>query len=126
MVNQNLAWSCGICTIELFKIYQGVTILSRDGTKHSIIEYRLNIPPSSNLLNVLYVNNHDSKWILSDYMLVHLLKKRKKNADLDARLKTVTMSYDVNDIADYLSRIAMNLKIKTGIFLNKFYFKLLQ
>jgi hypothetical protein len=59
-------------------------------------------------------------------MLVHLLKKRKKNADLDARLKTVTMSYDVNDIADYLSRIAMNLKIKTGIFLNKFYFKLLQ
>ena len=40
-------------------------------------------------------------------------KKKKKYADLDARLKTVTMSYDVNDITDYLSRIAVNLKIKT-------------
>ena len=56
---------------------------------------------------------------------VHPEKKKKVYADLDARLKTVTLSYNVHDIADYLNRIAMNLKITTWIFLNKFYFVLL-
>jgi len=44
---------------------------------------------------------------------VHPEKKKKVYADLDARLKTVTLSYNVHDIADYLTRIAMNLKITT-------------
>jgi len=38
-------------------------------------------------------------------------KKKKVYADLDARLKTVTLSYNIADIEDYLNRIAMNLKI---------------
>ncbi|CAF4539087.1 unnamed protein product, partial [Rotaria sp. Silwood2] len=38
-------------------------------------------------------------------------KKRKLYADLDARLKTVTLSYNIHNIDDYLNRIAMNLKI---------------
>lgn len=39
-------------------------------------------------------------------------KKKKVYADLDARLKTVTLSYNIYDIEDYLNRIAMNLKIR--------------
>ncbi|CAF5100221.1 unnamed protein product [Rotaria sp. Silwood1] len=38
-------------------------------------------------------------------------KKRKLYADLDALLKTVTLSYNIHNIDDYLNRIAMNLKI---------------
>ena len=49
-------------------------------------------------------------------------KKKKVYADLDARLKTVTLSYNIADIEDYLNRIAMNLKIGVKIILNKFYF----
>ncbi|CAF1136196.1 unnamed protein product [Adineta steineri] len=38
-------------------------------------------------------------------------KRKKVYAELDARLKTVTLSYNIADIEDYLNRIAMNLKI---------------
>ncbi|CAF1195693.1 unnamed protein product [Adineta ricciae] len=40
-------------------------------------------------------------------------KKKKVYADLDARLKRIAMSYNVNNIEDYLYRIAVNLKLKT-------------
>jgi hypothetical protein len=40
-------------------------------------------------------------------------EKRKIYANLDARLKRIAMSYDVNNIEEYLTRIAMNLKIST-------------
>ena len=38
-------------------------------------------------------------------------KKKKIDANLDARLKRIALSYDVNNIEEYLTRIAMNLKI---------------
>ena len=39
-------------------------------------------------------------------------KKKKKNYEnLGARLKRIVLSYDVNNIEKYLTRIAMNLKI---------------
>ena len=39
-------------------------------------------------------------------------KKKKKNyQNLDARLKRIVSSYDVNNIEEYLTRIAMNRKI---------------
>ena len=39
-------------------------------------------------------------------------KKKKKNYQkVDARLKRIVLSYDVNNIEEYLTRIAMNLKI---------------
>ena len=40
-------------------------------------------------------------------------KKKKVYADLDARLKRIAMSYNVNNIEDYLYRIAVNLKLKS-------------
>ncbi|CAF2879240.1 unnamed protein product [Rotaria sp. Silwood2] len=40
-------------------------------------------------------------------------KKRKVYANLDARLERITLSYDVNNIEEYLTRIAINLKIST-------------
>jgi hypothetical protein len=41
-------------------------------------------------------------------------KTKKKNYEnLDARLKRIAQSYDVNNIEEYLTRIAMNLKIST-------------
>ena len=40
-------------------------------------------------------------------------KKKKVYADLDARLKRIAMSYHVNNIEDYLYRIAVNLKLKS-------------
>ena len=40
-------------------------------------------------------------------------KKKKVYENLDARLKRVVISYDVNNIEEYLTRIAMNLKIST-------------
>jgi hypothetical protein len=39
-------------------------------------------------------------------------KKKKVYADLDARLKRIAMSYNVDNIEEYLYRIAVNLKIK--------------
>ena len=38
-------------------------------------------------------------------------KKKKIYQNLDARLKRMVLSYDVNNIEEYLTRIAMNLKI---------------
>ncbi|CAF1091814.1 unnamed protein product [Rotaria sordida] len=38
-------------------------------------------------------------------------KKKKVYENLDARLKRIALSYDVNNIEEYLTRIAMNLKI---------------
>ena len=38
-------------------------------------------------------------------------KKKKIYENLDARLKRIVLSYDVNNIEEYLTRIAMNLKI---------------
>jgi hypothetical protein len=43
-------------------------------------------------------------------------KKKKVYANLDARLKRITVSYDVNNIEEYLTRIAMNLKISIWIY----------
>jgi hypothetical protein len=40
-------------------------------------------------------------------------KRRKAYANLDARLKRIALSYNVNNIEEYLTRIAMNLKIST-------------
>ena len=40
-------------------------------------------------------------------------KKKKVYVNLDARLKRIALSYDVNNIKEYLTRIAMNLKIST-------------
>ena len=40
-------------------------------------------------------------------------KKKKVYENLDARLKRVVISYDANNIEEYLTRIAMNLKIST-------------
>ena len=40
-------------------------------------------------------------------------KKKKAYANLDARFKRIALSYDVNNIEEYLTRIAMNLKIST-------------
>ena len=40
-------------------------------------------------------------------------KKKKVYANLDARLKRIALSYNVNNIEEYLTRIAMNLKIGT-------------
>ena len=40
-------------------------------------------------------------------------KKKKKYTNLDARLKRIALSYNVNNIEEYLIRIAMNLKIST-------------
>ena len=38
-------------------------------------------------------------------------KKKKIYQNLDARLKRFVLSYDVNNIEEYLTRITMNLKI---------------
>jgi hypothetical protein len=38
-------------------------------------------------------------------------KRRKISTNLDAQLKRIAMSYDVNNIEEYLNRIGMNLKI---------------
>jgi hypothetical protein len=41
-------------------------------------------------------------------------RKTKKNyANLDAQLKRIALSYNVNNIEEYLIRIAMNLKMNT-------------
>ena len=40
-------------------------------------------------------------------------KKRKVYGNLDAQLKTIALSYDINNIEEYLTRIAINLKINT-------------
>ena len=40
-------------------------------------------------------------------------KKKKIYENLDARLKRIVLSYDVNNIGEYLTRISMNLKIHT-------------
>ena len=38
-------------------------------------------------------------------------KKKRIYQRLDARLKRIVLSYDVNNIEEYLTRIEMNLKI---------------
>jgi hypothetical protein len=37
-------------------------------------------------------------------------RKKKVYANLDALLKRIALSYDVNNIEEYFTRIAMNLK----------------
>jgi hypothetical protein len=38
-------------------------------------------------------------------------KKRKVYANLDERIKRIVSSYDVNNLEEYLTRIAMNLNL---------------
>ena len=40
-------------------------------------------------------------------------KTKKDYANLDAHLKRIALSYNVNNIEEYLIRIAMNLKMNT-------------
>jgi hypothetical protein len=41
--------------------------------------------------------------------------------NLDARLKRFALPYNVNNIEEYLIRIAMNLEISASVFFNKFH-----
>ena len=66
-----------------------------------------------NLQNVYYENNRDAKSILNNFVQVNNQRKTKVYANLDERLKRIALSYDVNNMEEYLSRIAMNLKIST-------------
>lgn len=53
------------------------------------------------------------------FELVNNPIKRKKYENLDTRLKRIVLAYEVNNIEEYLTRIAINLNISTSIFLNK-------
>jgi hypothetical protein len=50
---------------------------------------------------------------LNDFAGEQLKKTKIVYANLDARLKRITVSYDVNNIEEYLTRIVMDLKIST-------------
>jgi hypothetical protein len=48
-------------------------------------------------------------------------RKKKVYGNLDARLVSIALSYDVNDTEQYLIRIAINFKKGTWTVLSKFY-----
>ena len=99
----------------LWKTCHDRIMLSKDDIGPSTIVYQSNILLLLDLLNVFYMNKLDLRLILNDFELVNNPRKRKKEKkiikNLDARLKRIMLSYDVNNIEKYLTRIAMNLKI---------------
>ena len=87
-------------------------MLSKDGTGPSTIVYQLGSLRLLDLLNVFLREQARFEIDIERLRTGEQPKKKKKiYENLDARLKRIVLSYDVNNIEEYLTRIAMNLKI---------------